>query len=239
MNCCRLCFPLVAIVGAVILTTSISVAQSGKDTKPATKPTTTAPAGAQEGMGDMELPPGMTPEDMEAMMAAATPGKMHAWLQEGVGEWTGTCKMWMDPESAPTESKCTATIKSMMDGRFTTCEVKGDMGGMPFTGFGIYGFDNVSGKFQHTWVDNMGTGMMNGTGDLSADGKTLTWNCTFNCPIAKGPIKMREIERRTGKDSYVLEMHGTHPGMDKEMKIMEINFTRKGGTASASATSGH
>ena len=51
-----------------------------------------------------------------------------------------------------------------LDGRYIKVDVAGDMPGMgPFTGFGLTGFDNVSKKFVSTWVDNMGTGMMNGS----------------------------------------------------------------------------
>ena len=43
--------------------------------------------------------------------------------------------------------------------------------------------------------------MMQGTGELSSDGKTLTWNYTGTCPIQKKPIVVRQIETRNGKDS--------------------------------------
>ena len=82
-------------------------------------------------------------------------------------------------------SECKATITSMMDGRFTRCEVEGEMPGMgPFNGFGIYGYDNVSQKFVGSWIDNCGTGIMQGTGEMSADGKVMTWNMELASPSA-------------------------------------------------------
>jgi hypothetical protein len=46
-----------------------------------------------------------------------------------------------------------------MDGRFIKLEMEGDMPGMgPFHGFGLYGYDNVSQKYQATWIDNCGRG---------------------------------------------------------------------------------
>ena len=45
----------------------------------------------------MQLPPGWTAEDMQAMMAAGTPGKMHEHLAKDVGMWQGKTTMWMAP----------------------------------------------------------------------------------------------------------------------------------------------
>jgi hypothetical protein len=78
----------------------------------------------------------------------------------------------------------------------------------------------------------MGTMLMNLTGELSSDGKTMTWNTKFMCPMTKQDTWMREIERTTGPDTMVMEMWG--PSMDgsgKEAKMMEIAYTRKPGSA--------
>ena len=115
-----------------------------------------------------------------------------------------------------------------MDGRYTRVEVAGEMPGMgPYNGFGVYGFDNVSQKFVCTWLDNHSTGMMTGEGDLSADGKQITWNFKYNCPITKKPTVMRQIESVGGGNTKTLEMHGPDPKSGKEFKMMEIEMTKK------------
>jgi hypothetical protein len=218
-----ICKPLFAIAALAAIAGSLAFVQPAKD-KPA-KPVATQPAG--QPAGQPQLPPGITPEDMQACMSAATPGDMHKWLAECVGTWKGTNKMWMAPDTEPTVSPCTSVLTAIMDGRYIKDETSGDMPGMgPFTGFGLTGFDNVSGKFQSTWIDNMGTGMMTGTGERSSDGTTLTINYTYNCPIAKGPMVMREVQHRTGKDTMTLEMFGPAPHTNKEYKVMEITLTR-------------
>ena len=101
-------------------------------------------------------------------------------------------------------------------------------GGMGrFNGFGLYGFDDVSQNFVSTWIDSMGTGMMTGTGELSADGKTLTWSYTYNCPITKKPAPIREVETITGDNTRTLEMFGLDPRTGKEFRMMRIELTRK------------
>jgi hypothetical protein len=211
---------LYGVAAVVVLAGSFAVAQ----TDPTHKGTGTP------GKQDMPAPPpGMTEADMQACMEAGTPGAQHAFLAEAIGTWQGKCTHWMTPEAPPVSSEMTSTVSAMLDGRFTKCEMKGDMPGMgPFSGYGVSGFDNVSQKFVSTWMDNCSTGIMNGTGELSADGKTLTWNFTYNCPITKKAMVMREIERRTGKDAVTLEMFGTDPKSGKEFKMMEIAMTRKG-----------
>lgn len=105
----------------------------------------------------------------------------------------------------------------------------------PFNGFGLYGFDNVSKSFQGTWIDNCGTGMMMGTGELNSEGDTLTWTFKYNCPMTNKPAIFREVERRTGEDTMTLTMYGPAPDTGKEYKVMEIKYTRTSKTAAADA----
>jgi hypothetical protein len=115
-----------------------------------------------------------------------------------------------------------------MDGRYVKTEMAGEMPGMgAFTGFGIAGFDNVSQKFVSTWIDNQGTGIGYGTGELSPDGKTLTWEFNFNCPITKQPTVMREVDTVTGPNSKTLEMFGPDPKTGKEFQMMTIELTKE------------
>jgi uncharacterized protein DUF1579 len=196
---------------------SFAIADASKDSK--------TPAGLP---ADIKLPPGWTMEDMQACILAATPGKMHEHLVKEVGTWDGKTTMYM-PGSDPQTSECTMTIKSLMGGRFTQVEIKGDMPGMgPYEGFGIYGYDNVSKKFVSSWIDNQGTGVMQCTGALSDDGKVLTWACTYNCPLQKKAVAMREIDTITGPNTKRFEMFGPDPKTGKESKMMTIDFTKKG-----------
>lgn len=223
MNCTKLFSPaLLVALGVVAGVQSIAIADKAKDSKPAAA-------------AEFKLPPGWTAEDMKACILAGTPGEMHKFLAKGAGAWQGTCSMWMVPGTDPIKSESTSTVSPMMDGRFYKCEMAGEMPGMgPYNGFGIYGYDNVGKKFNCTWIDNHGTGMMRGDGELSKDGKTLTWNFTFNCPITQKPAVMREVETITGPNTKTLEMFGADPKTGKEFKMMSIQLTRKDAGAQAS-----
>jgi len=212
-------------IAATTLLASAAIAQPGKDkpkdgAKPHGTPSAAPDAAAQPG-GD-----GMDAAMMEAWMKAATPGKMHKHLAKGLGTWDGVVRHWPAPGAPVMESNCITVITPMFDSRFTKSETSGDMPGMgPFAGFGLYGYDNVSEQFQSVWIDNMGTGMMTGTGKLSDNGKVLTWSMNYFDPMTKKPMVMREVDRTINDNSTVLEMYG--PGPDgNEFKMMEITYTR-------------
>lgn len=166
----------------------------------------------------------------EAWEKAMAPGTEHAHLEKAAGTWEGEVKMWMMPGAPPSESTCSTVITSIMGGRYTQSTTKGTLdmgeGPRPFEGMGIYGFNNVTKQYESTWIDNMGTGMMTGTGTLSADGKVLTWTMTMADPITGKNSTSREVDTIIDDNHTMLEMFGA--GFDgKETKMMEIKYTRK------------
>ena len=207
----------ITIAALVAVTGTLVLAQTQKDKKP-------------------QLPPGMTEADMQSCMEACTPGAQHQRLAENVGVWQGKTTMWMTPGAEPVQSDCISTITSIMDGRFTKCEIKGEIPGMgAFNSLGLFGHDNITQQFQATWVSTCGTSMMVGTGKASSDGQTIEWQYTHSCPILKKPTILREVERHTGKDAMTLESYAIDPKSGKEYKMMEIAFTRKPGTGATAA----
>ena len=174
--------------------------------------------------------PQMSPEQkamMDKMMKAATPGAQHAMLAKMAGEWSCTVKYQMDPAQPWQESQSTATITPLMDGRYIQETDSGQMNGMPFTGMGLDGFDNVSGKFVSTWIDNMGTGIMTSVGTPDASGKVITWIGTMNDPVTGKPTKERSVTTVIDDNHHTFEMFGTPPGGKKEVKMMSIDYVRK------------
>jgi hypothetical protein len=178
-------------------------------------------------VAEMQLPPGWTAEDMQAMVAAATPGQMHAHLAKDVGTWKVKTKSWMAPKTDAIESAGTSKVSPLMDGRYVMAELTAEMPGMgPFNGLGIYGYDNLTKQFVASWIDNAATSIMHGTGELSADGKTLTWKYQGTCPLTKKPIVMREVDTIIDANTKKMEMFGPYPKTGEEFKMMEIVLTR-------------
>ena len=172
--------------------------------------------------------PEMTPEqkaEMEAYMKAGTPGAPHKAMAATVGTYEVKAKSWDAPGKPPREETGTATRAMALDGRVLVEEFKGTMMGMPFTGHGMRGYDNVTGKYWSTWMDSMSTGLMVSEGTCDAK-DTCTFTGSWNDPIKKGPVTARMTSRWTSPTSEVFEMYG--PGRDgKEFKMMELTYTKK------------
>ncbi len=214
-------------VGTLALRTAFVVAQD--TTKPHTKPAHTTTPPKTETAPPTELPPGFTPEMMQTMQEAATPGPMQTWLCEDAGSWAGNCKMWMAPGTEPTISGSTMTNTPILGGRFVRQDVTGDMGEWgQFEGTGMVGFDKGAGQFQSAWADNMGTAMMYGTGSVSSDQKVLTINYTYFCPIAKKEVPFKQTITRNADGTRTMRMWGVAAGAPtgEMFQLMETVYKR-------------
>jgi hypothetical protein len=180
---------------------------------------------AQQG----QKPPEMTPAqkaEMEAYMKAGTPGTPHQVLASTAGSYDLKIKSWHEPGGPAMEDTGTATRAMTLGGRVLVEEISASMMGMPFTGRGTTGFDNVSGKYWATWNDSMSTGIMVSEGTCDTANKTCRFSGTWNDAIKKGPVTARMTSRWTSPTTEVFELYG--PGKDgKEMKMMEILYTKK------------
>ena len=106
------------------------------------------------------------------MAEAGKPGPEHAKLQPLVGNWTYTCKFWMDPSQPPMESTGTIERKWVLGKRFVEEKVVGtNFDGTPgFEGVGLIGYDNGRKQYTSSWTCNMGTGTSTGLGEADASG---------------------------------------------------------------------
>ena len=169
------------------------------------------------------------PMDQQAMMELwkklAQPGEPHKLFTTLAGSWTTTTKEWMEPGKPPTESTGTAEMKMLLDGRFLYQEYHAQMMGQPFSGIGIDSYDNMTKKYVTAWMDTMGTGMFIMDGTASADGKTIALKGQHPEP-GGGQMKHRALWKIIDSNNQTFEMYAAH-GHGKEMKMMEIVYTRK------------
>ena len=178
--------------------------------------------------------------EMTAMMLElAKTGENHKLLARSVGNWNYTITMWMnpDPTAPPSTSSGTAVTKAVMGGRYFTSEHNGKMQ-MPgpdgkmmdvdFKGMSTDGYDNVKKKFVSSWIDNMSTGIMHSEGDYDAGAKTFTYRTeTEMMPGMK--TKVRMAIKIVDNDHHTMEFHEDR-GDGKEVKTMEIKYSRSGGS---------
>jgi len=164
----------------------------------------------------------------KAWIDYATPGAMHAMLAKSDGSWNGENTMWMEEGGKPMKSTSEANNKMVFDGRYQVSEHKGDFMGMPFEGMSITGYDNSKKKFVSTWIDNMGTGIMNLEGTWNASTKSIEFKGKMTDPSRPGKdCNVREIYTFVDDNTQKMEMYGPDSKTGKEFKTMEIKYTRK------------
>ena len=165
---------------------------------------------------------------MEAMMASMAPGAQHAMLGSMAGTWSFTMTFWMEPGAPPQTATGTAERTMAFDGRVLEERVSSDIMGMPFQGVGHTGYDNVTGEWWSTWMDNMGTGVILMKGTVDEETHTATWEGEMSDPMAGGKRPMKIVMRHEGPDKEVSEFYGPNPAGGGEMvKTMEIVYERQ------------
>ena len=160
---------------------------------------------------------------MDAMMKAAAPGAEHKKLASFVGTWNATVKMYM-PGAPPQVSHGTAVNKAILGGRYIEQDFNGDFMGMPFSGVGYWGYDNLKKQYVSTWMDNMGTGVMTLTGNAEPTGYTFKGSAPD--PMTGKDTPFEEKWTVADNDHHSFEMWGPAPD-GKMFKMMEIDYSRK------------
>ena len=177
-----------------------------------------------------KTPPPMTAEQkamMDVWMKAATPGDAHHKLAALEGTWDAKVMTWMAPGAPPEVSGGTMTNKMILGGRYLEQRFEGGtMMGMPFSGLGYTGYDNVKKMYVSTWMDSMDTSIMDSTGTQDPTSGVMTFVGTSVDPVSGKAVEVKEAITVKDADHHVFEMWG--PGPDgKVMKNMEIEYTRK------------
>jgi hypothetical protein len=179
------------------------------------------PAGAQEGEAPAADPA------MAAMMASMMPGPQHEKLASMAGSWTFTMTFWPDPGAEPQTSTGTAERAMIFDGRILEERVTSDVMGMPFHGLGHTGYDNVTGEWWGTWMDNMGTGVMLMHGSVDEETHTATWEGEMSDPMSGGKSPMKMVAKHEGPDREVVDFYGPPPGGGDMIRTMQLVYERQ------------
>lgn len=165
-----------------------------------------------------------TPDEMQAMVEAATPGPVHAQLMKLAGDYTVSMKFFAQPGAEPLESTGTATLKPILGGRFLEEENSGESFGQPYSGQRIYGYNKGSKQYEAIWIYTGSTAflVLNGTSD--DDGKTVRYSGAFLGPNGK-PQDIHVTVKQTDDDHFVVRMMGSGPA--DLAPVVETTYTRK------------
>lgn len=160
----------------------------------------------------------------ELMAQAAAPGEHHKHLEQAVGTWDATVKLWMAPGAPPMETKGVAKNKLILGGRFLQMKFEGEVMGQPFQGVGLEGYDNSKKKHVGIWADNLSTMIMGLEGECDGDGKVRTMYSQYEGPDGMQKVKTiitMESAKRHRYESWTIPADGD------PVKTMEIVYTKQ------------
>ena len=144
-----------------------------------------------------------------------------------VGTWTEDLTFWMGPEdNNPQKYTAVAQVKMILGGRYQEQKHTGRMMGMDFEGISTLAYNNASGEYTSTWVDNMGTGMMIASGKYDEASKSTTFNGEMVDTMTKKIKEFRQVVTIIDNDTQKMESFENAPD-GTEFKSMEIMMKRK------------
>ena len=142
-------------------------------------------------------------------------------FREGVWDVT------MEFQPAPTSEKMIAKGVQInkLNGRWLLSDLEANLGGRPFVGHGINGFDSTKGKFVGVWVDSMRTYLTPVEGSYDSSGKKFT--TTSMERDAKGQsLPVTSVTETIDNNTEVMTLVATSDNGEKYTRI-KITYSRR------------
>ena len=81
-------------------------------------------------------------------------GSPHHFLASLASGWTGTSKLWLEPDKLADESPVFGTITLVLEGRFAIYLYQGSIEGEPQHGMFTFGYNTTLEQYEASWVDS-------------------------------------------------------------------------------------
>jgi hypothetical protein len=127
-------------------------------------------------------------------------GPMADVLQNRIGDWNVEIEFRPAATAKPFVSKATETSR-LVGGKWLLSEFHGDMGGTPFNGIGLNGYDPKTGKYVGMWIDNLANAVEPTEGRY--DPATKTFSTTSEEKSASGTRMVTSTTRTIDADTEV------------------------------------
>lgn len=160
---------------------------------------------------------------MQAWEEQQKPGPEHELLKSLAGEWNADVTTYA-PDGSTQKSVGRETVRLVLAGRFIESHYAGTTMGKPYTGQGLVGFDKEMKKFISTWADSMTTGILVMYGDVSKDGKVITYYADNKGPDGKTE-KWKSVTTIPDEKTRTFELV-VMLADGKEMKVLSTVYTR-------------
>jgi hypothetical protein len=154
----------------------------------------------------------------------AGPGPAQQAMAKRAGNWILSKKLTM-PGQQPMQATGTATIKSILDGRFLLEENEGMLFGRPVAAEMISGYNDETGQYEIVWGWTGSNRLISASGTSSDGGKSVHYTSRYDS--GKGTREELAIDQRViDDDHFVVTLVSKMPdGADGP--TVETTYTRQ------------
>jgi hypothetical protein len=193
------------------------------DAKQAPGPSPAPAAGAAAGSPNTKTvnAPRYTPLKPQGLSA------QHKILEGYVGKWKTTIHIMPEDSSAePSDSQGTAEGKLLMGGRFIEMTHTSVVGGQPYEGTWLCGYDDVVSRYMSTWIDNTSPAILSYVGAYDSAKKQMTMTTHYSDPQNRKLVMSRVTLTTVDANTVVFDQYIAHAVGGKEAHTMSITYKR-------------
>lgn len=139
----------------------------------------------------------------------ATPGEHHRHLARLVGTWQATGTYWLPSGEQETAA---GTIENtwILGGLFLESRLTGELLGDTYEGRALEGYDYVTEQYMSSYVDTLGSFILNFTGTCEDDGRRRIMTAAFIDPVWGRRMISRSVLTVIDADTYRYESFLQH-----------------------------
>jgi hypothetical protein len=152
-------------------------------------------------------------------------GSPHHFLAQLTGGWTGTSRLWLEPDKLTDESPVVGSIQLILDGRFVLYLYQGSVEGEAQHGLFTFGYNTTLDRYEASWVDSFhnNTAIMFCTGAEKENGFFVLGS--YPDPNGGPDWGWRTEVELVDKDHLVITAYNVNPE-GAEVKATEARLTR-------------
>ena len=134
----------------------------------------------------------------------------HHFLAQLAGNWKGTSKLWLEPDTLASEAPIVGTIQIILDGRFALFLYQSSIEGEAQHGMFTFGYNTQLNQYEASWVDSFhnNTAVMFCTGNSRDNGFSVLGS--FPDPTG-GPDWSWRTEVELREDELIITAYNIEP----------------------------
>lgn len=152
-------------------------------------------------------------------------GSPHHFLASLAGGWTGTAKLWLEPDKLANEAPLVGNIQLVLDGRYALFLYQSVIEGDAQHGMFTFGYNTQTNQYEASWVDSFhtNTAIMFCTGTATENGFSVLGS--YPDPTGGPDWGWRTEVELVDEDHLTITAYNIHPEFG-EAKATKAILTR-------------